>query len=538
MSRIPPWLMFLVLAVAITVFQLATLAPEIGWNGDDYVGYIADASALLHGRPFGLPGYVINPNMDIGIAAYPPVYPLLLSLPMAIFGPDFAVLDGWTVMLFGAGVFALMLYARSLTGTAGALLTGAASGLGPFVYDWKNGVMSEFCFVLMLFLALLAERRFATGHGRWRVAGTSLAMAGCVLTRAVGGALWPALLLADVIRTRRVRLVTLLCIAASVIVVVAGMVAVQADSFSQYLRLFGVNTMLQVQADSGAPLPVGLAHGAVSVSLADRAALILGNLREAPGNLSMAWSYGAQFDPALKSGVIGLAGKALTLLLLAFGAAGLLLRIWRGIALAEAFFVVELAGLMLMPHTLITMRLFLPLSLMLIFYMFVSAQALQQRLEWRLPLAQALCFLMLAASASIGYAGLLPLPGYWFTVDKPPALAFFDWVKVNTAPQALLISRNPRALIYYTGRRAVDYHLDGVDADFVAWQRGLHADDIVLTIALNEVASLAHERGLPSTEAGLNQALDLYQERFFGAYRAQYPLVYANAWFRVYRATP
>jgi hypothetical protein len=534
MRRIPPYQAFLALALAITAFQLATLAPQIGWNGDDYVGYIADASALLHGGPYGLPGYVINPDMDIGIAAYPPVYPLLLSLPMAVFGANFAVLDAWTVMLFGAALFALMLYARPLTGTAGALAAGAAAGLGPFVYDWKNGVMSEFCFVLMLFLSLLAERRFAAGRGG---VATGLAMAAAVLTRAVGLALWPALLLADAMRARRLRGAALACVAGSVVVVVVGMLAVRADSFSQYLRLFTVNTELQVQGAAGAA-PIGLAHGAVAVSLGERLGLISGNLRQAPGNLSMAWSFGAQFDPALKSGAIGLAGKALTLLLLGLGTAGLVLRVRRGISLAETFFVIELAGLMVMPHTLITMRLFLPLSLMLIFYVFVAARALQLRLGWRLPLAQGVCFLLLAASASIGYAGLLPLPTEGFTADRPPAVAFFDWVKANTPPQALLVSRSPRALIYDTGRRAVDYHLDHVDADFLAWERSLHADDIVLNIDLAEVKALARARGLPLTTAGLNQALDLYQGFFFGPYREKFPLVYANAWFRVYRAEP
>ena len=80
----------------------------------------------------------------------------------------------------------------------------------------------------------------------------------------------------------------------------AAMLAVNADTFAQYLHLIDLNTALQ---SAGGP-PSG------TVTLAERGRVVVDNLREAPGYLSVAWSFGAQFDPALKRGVVGAAGKA------------------------------------------------------------------------------------------------------------------------------------------------------------------------------------------------------------------------------------
>jgi len=156
--------------------------------------------------------------------------------------------------------------------------------------------------------------------------------------------------------------------------------------------------------------------------------------------------------------------------------------------------------------------------------------ALRQR-SGRRAVGVAACFLLLAASSAIGYGVLLRQPESGYAATQPPSTAFFDWVRHNTPPGALFITRNPRAMVFFTGRGAVDYHLARVDPAFLDWAHALHADYLVLTVNLDEVQALAQQRGL-------NQALDEFEAWFLGSYRDRFPLVFRNEWFRIYRLAP
>ena len=61
------------------------LRAGVTW-ADDWATYVQDALNILHGRRYSTTGYIFNPQTDIGPTAYPPVYPLMLAVPIAIWG--------------------------------------------------------------------------------------------------------------------------------------------------------------------------------------------------------------------------------------------------------------------------------------------------------------------------------------------------------------------------------------------------------------------------------------------------------------------
>ena len=512
-GRLPPtrpranWL-FLTAAVCMTLLHLACMRPEGSWQGDDYTAYVRNGSSLLHGQVYRMQGYTENPNMDAGLGAYPPMYPALLALPIAIAGEDLGVLTGATIVLFGAFLLLFMLYAHPLTGTLGALLSGVVVGLGPFAFYWKDTINSEFALLPWLALAFLAERWRAHNGGIGAAAATAASSAAAVLTRLVGAALWPALLAADVLRTRRISLSSLVIAGASITLTVGSLAAVQSDAIAKYMHVAGV------LADP----PAG------GMGIGERIGIVADNLREAPGKLSMVWSFGGQLN-GRRAAWYGAFETLANAALLALGLAGVVLCAWRGATVAELFFVFELAGLMLFPRALISTRVFLPLSAFLVMYAFVTMQTVADRLNRLRVALPVLCFLGFGAVAAFAYQGLLTASPTAAMATSPPVAALLAWIRENTDANAMILTRSPRAVVYYTGRPASDFHLAPADAGFAAWAASLRANYIIINVEMAEVLALG----------GGPPGMDRYAARFLGGSDADFPMVFTNHFARVFR---
>src|SRR5262245_23877625 len=84
------------LAAALIAFIIAVqwwaLPKGHDW-GDDFAMYVSHARNLVEGRDYSDTGYIFNPHYShVGPRNYPPVTPLLLTLPYAAFGPDLYVM--------------------------------------------------------------------------------------------------------------------------------------------------------------------------------------------------------------------------------------------------------------------------------------------------------------------------------------------------------------------------------------------------------------------------------------------------------------
>ena len=506
---------FLLLAMATTAWQIATLDAAPSWSSDDYAGYIPDTLALLHGGTYGLAKYILNPLVDAAPANYPVGFPLLLTLPVALFGVNWFAIAAYNLLLYGGFLFVWMLYARPLVGPIAAGVIGIALGVSPFTTGFKGQVQSEFAFMLLFAVTLLlAERRRGAGVG------LAIAMAAAVLTRLVGGVLLPALPLAVWLRARRLSWRPLLVAGLAGLLVLAGLLAVSPDLFARHLA--SVNTAIQ---GGGAAQSGGVLHALPGQ--------ILQNLRDLPGNISVFWSDGAALAPLW----LALPLKAATAVLLVFGFVGLTIRLFTNPGLTEIFFLLELAALLVLPRQMVGARLYLPLCALLLIYAFDAARALPTMPLIGAPLPSILVGVLLAFPITVNLRSVLAQPADPFTATEPRATAFLDWVRANTAPTDVILCRRTRALVMFTDRYASDYHLTPVDPAFFPWAASIRASTIVLYIDLSEVQALARAQNLPPTIEGLNTALDRYEDRFFSTARGRFSLAFRSDRFRVYRIT-
>src|SRR5260370_33942384 len=87
------------LVLAIIAFYWMFIRPGVTW-ADDWAMYIQDALNLLEGRHYSRTGYIVNPDLDIGPAAVPPLYPFMLTLPIALLGIDFDAIRRFQVVFW------------------------------------------------------------------------------------------------------------------------------------------------------------------------------------------------------------------------------------------------------------------------------------------------------------------------------------------------------------------------------------------------------------------------------------------------------
>ncbi len=522
------WGIFLLVAAAAWVWQAALLgvdgASAPSWASDDWAGYLANAAALLHGTAYPVAGYVQAHGVDAGTGSYPPGFPAMLVPALAAFGLDFHALALWGEGLAALALLAFMGLARREAGVLGAALGGIVLGFGPFARAWNGQVMSEFPFLLALFAALLADRAFIERGGGIRGARAAALAALVVLTRTVGGVIWPAAVLADWLRRRRLRWPVVAMALASALLAAAVTLAVDPSTLGQYMSDISANTAHDTGA-RGAP------------SLTARATLLADNVMASPGKLTVAWADGVQFT--VLSPALALAVKAASALALLAGLAGLV-RALRRPGTAEGFFVLEFLGLAPLPTIMILARVYLPLSVLLIGYGFAAARAAERRLGWRCGLRLALFALFLPPMV-VGHLGLArqaaALQPARFSATEPRAAALLAWVRQAGPRDAGFLLHRARALALLSGRRAADPAHRRADAAFFAWARQVHAGYVVFSIDMPEVRAR-----VPFAEAGndaaLNTALDRYQTVFFGSAAGRFRLAWRNDRFRVFRILP
>lgn len=478
----------LCLAVLIALLgsvHLATLRGGHEW-GDDFSLYVSHARNLVEGRPYAETGYIYNPqNPIVSPRTYPPIFPVLLAPVYQMFGVDLAVMKAFGVLLFTAllGVLAVVYRKRlPLPYTLGCL---ALFGLNPYVWQHKDRLLSETPFMLFAYLALLAvERGWETAATRkqslvWGfLAGLATYLA--FGTRTVGIVLLPSMVGCELLRRRRVGLVSLTAAA----VFLAG-VCVQKS-----LLILEGSYLDQVIVD-----PKHLVE--TSVALVKGLGLFVGS------------GYSRYGCAALYGGVLLLAG------------AGYLARLRNGTTVYEWFAASNCLLLIFWPpFDTAALRFLLPI--LPLFFLYVGeGLCLLGRSSIRRAAVPIACALTMAVLVS--YAG-------WYTrlergpvvegVSSPQAVALFDWIRADTDPDAVFLFQKPRALALFCRRHAVAHH---------------PADKEQQLRQLMQTAGVTHVVIAQTSSAPSLQTSRKKLQPYLAQHQAHFEKVYENPGFRVYR---
>lgn len=202
--RAPPRAFWPPIAVALLLIAglyVLTLREGHVWGGDNAM-YVLHAQNLLSGQAYDDTGYVHNAESGRFPVSYPPVFPLLLAPLVAIFGVAWTPMKLATIASFVAGLALLAVHERRWLGRTELIALLVVVGLNPILWDFKDGVLSEYPFLLFVCATLwIAQRAQEPGLSpssavRWGVClGASIYLA--YGTRSVGALLLPALFAAD-----------------------------------------------------------------------------------------------------------------------------------------------------------------------------------------------------------------------------------------------------------------------------------------------------------------------------------------------------
>ncbi len=152
--------LWIALAVAASLVVVEALVFRAVWlpvphAGGDNAGYVALAHSLLSGQGYTELWDPARPPHT----KYPPLFPLLLAVRMALGGVTWGALKAVTLLAGLATVLAAFLWARGRSGLAVGAGAALLTGLTASVVDYSRWLLSDVPFLALTLLALWAADR-------------------------------------------------------------------------------------------------------------------------------------------------------------------------------------------------------------------------------------------------------------------------------------------------------------------------------------------------------------------------------------------
>jgi len=143
----------LLTSLVIFVFYVLTIRPGQNW-GDDFSQYVIHAKNIVNGTPYKHTGHIINKIYSIAPETYPPVFPFLLAPIYYFFDLN---IDAFKIVPILCYVGFLILYYynfRHAIKPYFLIFTMVFMALNPYIWDFKDWILSEFPFMFFVFLSI------------------------------------------------------------------------------------------------------------------------------------------------------------------------------------------------------------------------------------------------------------------------------------------------------------------------------------------------------------------------------------------------
>lgn len=421
------------------VFHCSTIRAGHEW-GDDFSMYVQHAKNIVEGRPYAETRYIYNPLRPMyAPRAYPPAFPVLLAPVYRAYGLDFEAMK-----LVGVGFFLVLLivlarlFATDLEPRYLLLFLGSLA-LNPHFWAFKDKVLSELPFTCFACLAILLMRPNRDGSEGGSPRGVAIGCAAYLAyaTRVVGVVLVPALLVQDLVRTRRLTRRSLTAVAVFAALALAQALALPGDA--TYLRLFSI----------------------------DPSAMVLMGGSYADGLLAL-WENGHS---------AGLA-RTMWLLIGALAIGGFAVRATTALGVVEIFVVLYVA--VLVSFTGYQTRYLVPLLPFYFFYAVLGLRWLGRRAGRRGEVVMiAACIAAVSVSYGLRYSSTSygPLKR---GIAKRTSVEFFDYVRQATSTEDVFVLAKPRLLALLTDRRGSIYEDRATDGRLWEYVDGIGGSYLVV----------------------------------------------------------
>lgn len=437
----------------VAAFLLLTIRPGQRWDGDSEL-YIMNALNILHGRPYAITDYVVDPLAAIHPKSYPPGLPILMVPVLALFGINYVAIKAMLVLCFLTALVLTTRVAKRTLSTGWVVFLVAALGLNPYLWEFKNTVFSELSFMLFVYLGLFCfdqmDRAAARGEktrSLWLLAALGGICFGFAYgVRSIGIVLFAAIIGITVVRHRYLRWL-------------GAAAAAWAVGFGELLvHLFPVdNSTYRGELLKGGirVLVSGIPHR-IEEYLATLGSLLV-------------VVQGEHWNPA----------KTICAVFFLFLlGAGLIRAIRRRITIYEVFFIFYLGFLIVYPVLDEINRFVLPLLPLIFLYALTGAQ----NAAWHVRR-----FNLLPACVALALA-ILYLPPYFLeakanaplsSVDDPEAKQIYAQIDEQVPKNDLIMCLKPTVIALYTDRHATNPPSDPASPEFESWVRRSEASWLV-----------------------------------------------------------
>jgi hypothetical protein len=416
---------------------------------DDYVQYIQQAINIANGVDMADTGYIYSRySPRVGPRAYPPGFPLLLVPTYLIFGPDLRAFQAeMTVLHLLMLVAVYWLYRRDVAPLT-ALVLLLMLGLSPYGLAFTAEVRSDLPYVLASTLFLLSVERGVARQRAATILVAALVGAAACLIRTVGYLALAAVVMSACSRRRSTMRFSLPAVGLALLPVAVSRLVLGGGDES-YVDPFSGFTSWTI------------AH----------------NLRTLALSLNAFWA-----GPSLALGEWRL--PILALLSLPCVLAGWMER-WRRSSLLIEWFVLLNLGAVLVWPVFEEPRFVYPVFPLLLLYAGIGFESLVRRVEQRstagvrralVAVTAGLVLLVYAVRTGKMIATARPVSDGPFA---PAATALFGFVRNQTPVDAVFLFRRPRALAYFTGRRASAFPDHEPPAVSAAYAQEIGADYLI-----------------------------------------------------------
>jgi hypothetical protein len=481
--RVKEALCFFAVFLVIGLFTFFTINSGHDW-GDDFAQYILHAANIVNGKPYADTGYIVNPdNPGIGPSTYPPIFPLILASVYAIFGLNLTAFKFVEcVFLLGSLMVTFFLFNNSLSFTERIVVV-LLLGLHPVVNNAKNSILADipFLFFLLLTLKLLNRIVCSLKPSVWIVGLAGILSFVCMSVRSIGMVLIPVLLLEEGLIKKKIPWIGIrISFLAMSLLFIQSMFIPYVSSYFSLLFTQQENLMV-----------LGLYYLASFIIF---------------------WK--------VNWGLIG-NGIYLTIMI-SLSVIGFYSSIRQKITIFELFFLLYFMVLIIWPYYQ-GIRFMFPLLFLSANYLIKGLKVICQKVKKpRFRQGALLSLLLFSIAGYVSIYRYVHFEALTYGVENPDSQEMFNYIRTNTAEDAVAIFFKPRAFALFTGRRSSGFTIYENDQQFFNWMEKIGVDYLVTDLIEDEYNFS-------------DGKLIYYADSFAQRHPGKFISLYNNPSFRIYK---
>ena len=483
-----PWLnqfLIILLIVLISLFYLLNLQDGHDWGGD-FSMYIMNAINIVKGIPYAQTGYVYNPDMaSIGPPVYPPVFPLILSPFIAIWGVNLLILKLPGIAFFiGLLIYLNVKIIPKEFPLIFKMISLICIGLYVNFFLTMESINSDIPFLLFCYIALNRIDTLHGGGAKKPINPLEHILTGIFIylaygTRSVGLILLPVALIYSILKNRKINSSIVISLFVSLILIIAqGLLIPQTGSYFDQLP----KSLLEI----------------VTVFLH-----------------SMEY-YFEIFLKIFPSDDMVFQSILFVFMVIGF-AVGLSNHIRKGISSFDLFFFSYLL-LMLVWPSYQSWRLLIPI--IPIYFLYIVEGMVQivglVKLDWLRKTIPVFLLIGVVAFYAHTYSEVFPRP--LSNIEKNETQELFEFIRSETNSEDVILFFKPRVMALFTQRKSVAMMIPPPNGDTISRMHEL------------DVSVVVRNR---NQEYGIQPALD----QFIATHPEYFQLMYENLEFQVFRTS-